>query len=429
MWKVQLKDCTNLRAATEVRRAEVLSAPICTFWLTVVRSNGIYVFLLSPLLQCLSKGTGEEIQKTLVVSAFQAARKNAILDMLPSMGVINPCEKMVVLPSWQQENKSLNERRFRSMDAQPFPSSPGIYCIRCVPTHRTYVGSAKDIAKRWHSHRYELQRGKHHNAILQNAWDKYGASAFVFEVLEYVLIPDLLTAREQYWFSKLHPFGKRGFNLSPTAGSTLGIKASQVTKQRQSASHQGRPQSEEHKRKRAEAQRGKTHRQQAKDKVSYANKGRRHTPEEDMSKMKELIITDPNGDEYTILGVNKFCDAHGLSSASLMNVANGKCSQHKGYRARYPGTEPQEPKTRREKREPPPKKGKGKGEKRPYERYEWSRKTLILTDPNGVEYMVHGINDFCKAHGLDSSCIAKVARGKHSQHKGWTARHPETDVS
>src|SRR5258708_430666 len=51
-------------------------------------------FLPSSSAQCLSKGTGRKIQKTLVVSAFQAARKNAILDMLPSMGVITPCEKM-----------------------------------------------------------------------------------------------------------------------------------------------------------------------------------------------------------------------------------------------------------------------------------------------------------------------------------------------
>jgi len=55
---------------------------------------------------------------------------------------------------------------------------------------------------------------------LQAAWNKYGPDVFTFEVLEYVL-PMSLTAREQYWFEKLKPFDKKGFNLDRVAGSSL----------------------------------------------------------------------------------------------------------------------------------------------------------------------------------------------------------------
>lgn len=72
----------------------------------------------------------------------------------------------------------------------------GIYQILHVVSGKRYVGSSLDVAKRWSDHRKRLRRGTHYSKYLQRAWDKYGESAFKFEVLEET--HDLL-AREEYW--------------------------------------------------------------------------------------------------------------------------------------------------------------------------------------------------------------------------------------
>jgi hypothetical protein len=63
-------------------------------------------------------------------------------------------------------------------------SKPGIYAIRNTVTGERYVGQAVDIPGHWLAHRTDLQRGVASSPSLQSAWTKYGADAFVFEVLE-----------------------------------------------------------------------------------------------------------------------------------------------------------------------------------------------------------------------------------------------------
>lgn len=60
----------------------------------------------------------------------------------------------------------------------------GIYAIRHVASDRAYIGQSQNIEKRWNNHRTTLNRGCSHNVYLQRCWNKYGAEAFVFEVLE-----------------------------------------------------------------------------------------------------------------------------------------------------------------------------------------------------------------------------------------------------
>src|SRR6266581_2800509 len=103
------------------------------------------------------------------------------------------------------------------------PPASGIYKITCTANNRIYIGSALNLRERRRAHFGALRRNEHINKHLQNAWNKYGEQAFIFEVLEYIL-PMSLTAREQYWFNKLKPFDRKGFNIAREAGSTLGYK-------------------------------------------------------------------------------------------------------------------------------------------------------------------------------------------------------------
>lgn len=64
-----------------------------------------------------------------------------------------------------------------------------IYQITNMVNGKYYIGSAESFARREWQHKYDLKRGAHKNPRLQAAWNKYGADAFVFEVIE-VVAPD-----------------------------------------------------------------------------------------------------------------------------------------------------------------------------------------------------------------------------------------------
>lgn len=75
----------------------------------------------------------------------------------------------------------------------------GVYCITCTGNGRTYVGSARDVERRWNEHVAALTRKRHENKYLQNAFNKYGVGAFRLSVLEVVSEESELIAREQWW--------------------------------------------------------------------------------------------------------------------------------------------------------------------------------------------------------------------------------------
>lgn len=60
---------------------------------------------------------------------------------------------------------------------------PGYYIIVCAPNARAYIGATANIDRRLSQHRTMLETGKHSIAELQADWDRYGATAFLFERL------------------------------------------------------------------------------------------------------------------------------------------------------------------------------------------------------------------------------------------------------
>lgn len=85
----------------------------------------------------------------------------------------------------------------------------GIYKITNSVSKKFYVGSAKDINKRWCRHKLDLKNNKHHNIILQRAWNKYDSSNFIFEIIEECSIEKLFE-KEQYYIDTLKPI----YNIS-----------------------------------------------------------------------------------------------------------------------------------------------------------------------------------------------------------------------
>lgn len=126
---------------------------------------------------------------------------------------------------------------------------PVIYCITNIINDKQYVGQAVVKNKRWKDHKSSLNVGKHNNAYLQSAYNKYGKENFIYTILEVidggVNLIARLTEREQYWMNKLNTVAPNGYNLNPTAGSAIGFKHSEETKQRWSEQRKGQKRSEE----------------------------------------------------------------------------------------------------------------------------------------------------------------------------------------
>ena len=104
----------------------------------------------------------------------------------------------------------------------------GIYQIENRTNGKSYVGSSENLRKRWQAHLSALRSGQHHNCHLQRAFDKYGEATFVFSVLEDIGEASRLIPREQHHLDMLNP----EYNLCPTAGSCLGYRHTEDTKQK-----------------------------------------------------------------------------------------------------------------------------------------------------------------------------------------------------
>lgn len=94
----------------------------------------------------------------------------------------------------------------------------GIYKIRNNITSDFYIGSAANLRYRWYNHRNSLGANRHSNQHLQSAWNKYGADAFEFIVIE-LCEKDKLLEREQFYIDSESP----AYNINKLASSPLGI--------------------------------------------------------------------------------------------------------------------------------------------------------------------------------------------------------------
>lgn len=122
----------------------------------------------------------------------------------------------------------------------------GVYQIRNLRNGKRYIGSTSySFRIRWNMHRSRLRTNKHHSIKLQNAWNKYGEDAFVFEVLEECIEPWCLT-REQFYLDRLlfasaydNRFHRLGYNVSRVASNCTGVKHTIKTRQKKSLISRG----------------------------------------------------------------------------------------------------------------------------------------------------------------------------------------------
>lgn len=155
----------------------------------------------------------------------------------------------------------------------PLYKGSGVYSLTNENNGKVYVGSALSVQGRIKGHIRQLKRGKHENPYLQRAWDKHGESSFRFDVIE-SCDPSQCVIREQHWIDQLKSYERdKGYNLSPSASSTLGLKWSDEAKRRHKEARKGL--STAHMLDAAiKATKGKPRPNDVKAKISASNKGK-----------------------------------------------------------------------------------------------------------------------------------------------------------
>lgn len=224
------------------------------------------------------------------------------------------------------------------------PKTSGIYMITCTANGRIYIGSSRNLHKRIEAHKWRLKSHTHKNRHLQRAYDKYGETAFEYQVIEFVM-PWMIIEREQYWIDKYKPFGDQGFNIMPRAD---GSHHSPESIKLQSESMKGRKLSPEHKAKLHAKLIGNQYTKgkklppftdDHKNAIRCALIGKIKTDETCQkisdSKAYLWVVTKPDGEELSVFNLREFCRNNGLHQGHMVAVANGKERSHKGWKCRH----------------------------------------------------------------------------------------------
>lgn len=154
----------------------------------------------------------------------------------------------------------------------------GIYQIKNNVSGGVYFGRSVDVSDRLIHHRNELRRNVHRNKRLQNAWNKYGESAFKFELV-WEKDPQELYELEGFVLDFMwghdrlynhHKLSYGGFDPGNKVGC---FPRSAETRKRMSQAFRGREFSDEHRAKIREARIGSKASDATKQKMSTSRIG------------------------------------------------------------------------------------------------------------------------------------------------------------
>lgn len=173
-----------------------------------------------------------------------------------------------------------------------------IYIIKNKQNDKIYIGSATNFKNRLSRHKSDLNQDRHHNIHLQRAWNKHGEDSFEFFMLEKVEKSEDLISREQHYID-LHNSvdNKVGYNIAPIAGSSLGVKHTQETKDKFSERNIKRYKDPENRKKTGDASRKAWCKPGVKEAASKRMK-KRWSDEEELRAQRERMKKLCNSDKH-----------------------------------------------------------------------------------------------------------------------------------
>lgn len=157
--------------------------------------------------------------------------KSIILECLKRLNQENTDIKYLDFPILIFSNSLLSKK----IISKQLNNRSGIYCWYCKPTGNMYVGSAVDLKARTSDYyQFSYIKNRKHLPIIR-AMQKYGMDQFCLIILEFNNKQSLIRS-EQYWIDFITP----SYNILTVAGSWLGNKHLEETKQKISTTIKGK---------------------------------------------------------------------------------------------------------------------------------------------------------------------------------------------
>lgn len=99
----------------------------------------------------------------------------------------------------------------------------GVYCITNTQNKKIYIGSTTDTFKnRWYTHIRKLRPNTHPNEHLQNAYNLYGESSFIFSILEILKEDSSILDKEQEYINEKNCCNRTiGYNIAPKVDNSV----------------------------------------------------------------------------------------------------------------------------------------------------------------------------------------------------------------
>jgi group I intron endonuclease len=195
----------------------------------------------------------------------------------------------------------------------------GIYKITNILNNHCYIGSTINITKRFSTHKYKLNNNKHHSIYLQNAWNKYNATSFTFEVLLYCDITNLI-----FYEQRAIDTYKPEYNICLIAGTPLGRLCSDETKKKISISKAGKKQTQEAIDKRRCSNIGKKRTEETKLKISISHTGKKMSEESIKKRLDTIKTLNKPVSEETKLKISNSNKGRKLSKENLEKMLEAR---------------------------------------------------------------------------------------------------------
>lgn len=291
---------------------------------------------------------------------------------------------------------------------------------------KSYIGqTTKGLNKRKSQHLYCAHNG-YDELLFYRAIRKYGEDNFSWEILEYCYSPNELEEMEYHYIKQYNSI-KNGYNLyfnvqnqSGENNPNYGNKMSQKSKERISIAAK-----ERFKDKKNHPFYGKSLSAETKKKLSLYNLNRPPITEETRQKMSQ---SQKNRAPYTIdpskirRGKNHPCYGKPLPQARKDKLSLAFAGENNPF---YGKKHSEDTKILMKKNHWDCSGSNNimygrVGSKSP------NAKKYVVVDPDGSEFIVHGLHNFCKIYNknnLKSYSMVNCAKGKQKTHKGHACRY------
>lgn len=232
-----------------------------------------------------------------------------------------PCDKVYLSVFGFGNKPLLSKVFFIKMEFRILEKNrSGIYIIRNNIDNRVYIGSSKNLYKRYLYHNEDLLRNKHNNIYLQRFYSKYGSDTLFFELMEYCDI-DSLFEREQYYLDKYPKDIK--FNVCAKAIGGF-EKHSTESKLKMSLQRKGVKRLTPH---------SEAHKKNISNSLKNSETAKEFLKQLQQKRVKTYSFINPSGDIVNVTNIKKFCEDNNLSDSKMIALQKHKRTIHKGWKA------------------------------------------------------------------------------------------------